>query len=232
VIGETALVTSKPGDVELGQFRLALTVTETLKRASDYDIVELWDAEREPAILKALTELQPKDLEAVLEAKSVSLDIGDTAVLHPETAKFLIDNKLAEETKSIYVRPLRDYAHYFNDSQRQELLFEDSARVLKQDTETLVAANAKALEQVTYRDDEIKKLQADRTGFQREAAAIGAVAQQTEARYAAARAKLSELYKTNLQLAATIKSLQLRWAAEGRATPSTPAPISEAVTAP
>jgi hypothetical protein len=235
VIGETALVTAKPGDTDLGQARLALTITEALKRVSDYDIVELWDAEREPAILKALTELQPKDLEAVLEAKSVSLDIGDTAVLHPETAKFLIDNQLAEEVKSIYIRPLRDYAHYFNDSHRQELLFEDSARVTKQDTETLLAANAKALEQVTYRDDEIMKLQADRAGFQREAAAMTAVAQQAEARSAAVRARLSELYKSNLQLAETIKTLQLRWAAAGReapATPSTPAPVPEAVSAP
>ena len=54
---------------------------------------------------------------------------------------------------------------------------------MKADTATLVAANAKALEQETYRADEITKLKADREGFQREAAAITALAGQVETRY-------------------------------------------------
>lgn len=255
VIGEAALVTTKAGDVmldtskpgveapageaapEAGQLRLALTISETLKQKSDYDIPELWDGDEERAVLKALTALGEKELDAVLEAKSVQLDIGDVMRVHPETAQILIQNKLAEEVQAIYVRPLRDYAHYFRDTHRQELLLEDNARVIKADTATLIAANAKALEQVTYRADEIMKLQADRAGFQRELAAITAVDTQAQARVAQVRAKLSELYKTNLQLAATIKSLQTQWAAAARPAatapaPSTPAPAPAAVSAP
>ncbi len=237
VIGETALISAKPGDQELGQLRLALTVTETLKQVSDYQITELWNGrpgeeEAAPPVLKALTELEAKDLEEVLEVKSVALDIGDVATFHPDTAKFLVDNNLAEVEKSIYMRPLRDYAHYFNDSHRQELLFEDAARVMKADTATLLAANAKALEQVTYRADEMEKLVADREGFRREAAAISVVETQAAARFAAARAKLSELYKSNLQLASNIKTLQLRWAAEYQNAPAVAAPATPAPTSP
>lgn len=238
VIGETALITSQPGDTELGQMRLALTLTESLKKMSDYEIGELWDRDREPPLLKALTALKSDELEAVLAAKSVDLDVGDVAVVHPETAKFLVDNKLATMGKAFYMRPLRDYSHYFNDSHRQELLFEDSARVIKQDTETLLAANAKAVEQVTYRSDEIAKLQADRDGFQREQAAITAVAEQAAVRNAAVRARLSELYKNNLELVATIKSLQLQWAAKAQqqqpsaSPPPTTTPPAETVSAP
>jgi hypothetical protein len=131
------------------------------------------------------------------------------------------------------MRPLRDYAQYFNDSLRQELLFEDAARVMIADTATMVAANAKALEQETYRSEESAKLKADREGFQREAAAIGEVLKQTEARFASVRSALSALYNANLKRAAEIKTLQLQWAAAAQSGEPAPAePSGDAVSTP
>lgn len=239
VIAVPALVTGKPGDSNLGPFPLSITATEGLKGVSDWDIPELWDDTQTPARLKTLNELTEKELDAVREAKSVLLDIDDEALVHPATARFLVENDIAEEVGAIYVRPLKDYAVFFNDSHRQELLFEDSARVIRQDTLTLIQANERAKEQETYRADERAKLLADRAGFRREQAAITAVAEAMQRRYVATRERLSQLYRTNLQLAEQVRAIQMRRVADymereeaAPAAPSTPAGSDATLSAP
>ena len=174
----------------------------------------------------------------MLDAKSIEFDLGDTALVDDITAKFLLENGIADKVDSVFVRQLREYATYFNDGYRQELQFEDEAKVIKQDTITLIEANRKALEQVTYRADEIGKLQLDREGFGREAAAIAGVLTKVEAQYASTRSRLSQLFRTNAQLAAQIRTLQTQAAESIRRSedsasgqPATPTD-SEVVSAP
>ena len=242
VIGQSSLIVDKPGDANLGQVRLGLTVLDRLKQVPDASIESLWEVP--PTIpydpnklpkLHPLTEIAPEQLTEVLEAKSIEFDLGDTTIVDARTAKFLlgpppadpppewpisVEGPVASEAivkiadvpdlpSTIYVRPLREYATYFNDDYRFDLQFEDEAGIIKQDTDTLNAANAKALEQVTYRADEIAKLQADKEGFNREAAAIAKVLEDIEARRQAVRARLSKLYTDNLQLAERIRVMQV-----------------------
>ena len=227
-------IPDQPQGEILGNFALGITVADKLKQVSDATIDELWEVKptipwdpENPPKLKNLDALAPPDLKAVLptalEKKSIEFDLGDTTLVDSRTAEFLTERidpetgmkaefQIADKVESVYVRQLRDYATYFNDDYRFDLQFEDEARVIKQDTTTLVAANAKALEQVNYRADEIGKLQIDREGFQREVAAITEVLATMDGRNKALRADLSKLYTYNLQLAARIRAMQTQMA--------------------
>ena len=245
VIGEPALVVTKDDDVDLGTFRLAMTVADSLKLVSDYDLEVLWNnyeagklwnpdlPPNQQRTLKALSALdedeakQKAALETLLEAKSIEFDLGDTAIVDAATANFLTSTKIdgetgiADEVESVFVRPLRDYTTFFNDGYRQQLVFEDEAAVIQQDTVTLRGANTRALEQVTYRADEISKLQADRDGFQREMATMTGVLEVIEQRERAVRARLSQLFRTNVQLAERIHALQTQMADDAREAAAT-----------
>jgi hypothetical protein len=169
---------------------------------------------------------------------------GDEAVFDPPTAEKLVNAGLVKIKENVYVRPLRDYKSFFDDSFRQEIKFEDSAAVLKADSLTLAEAAKQSEAQLTYRADELAKLKQDRDGFLKELAAVEAVLARLEAFKKDKLATNSELYRGNLIYADKIRQEQLRQAAEiyrrGSAggegeslpAPSTPAPTSGAVSSP
>jgi hypothetical protein len=179
------------------------------------------------------------------QGEPTEFEPGDEAVFDPPTADNLVNAGVAKVKENVYVRPLRDYKSFFDDSFRQEIKFQDAATVIKEDTQTLAAARARVLAQLTYRDDELLKLQHDRDGFAKELAAVTSVLAKFEAERKRLLADNSELYRANLAYADKIRQEQLRQAAEiyrrGSAppaasetlpAPTTPDPTSGAVTAP
>ncbi len=213
LIGEQGLIVSKGGDTDLGQLPLGISVNDRSKLKSDWEITELWDTSTEPPKLRQLSLLTPEELESVRDAKSVEFEIDEEAVVDPAMADFLVRNDIAQKVEAIFVRQLHDYPAYFNDSRQQEAIFQVNALALLRDTVTLVDAGKRAAEQEMFRSDEIGKLREDRTGFDREVAAITGVLAKVEAERGRMNARLSQLYNNNVALAQKIFKLQYEQAA-------------------
>lgn len=214
LIGEQGLIVSKGGDADLGQLPLGISVNDPTKLKSDWEITELWDTSTDTPTLRPLGELTPDELESVRDAKSVEFEIDEVAVVDPLMAEFLVRNDVAQKVEAVFVRQLRDYPAYFNDSSQQAAVFQTNALALLQDTVTLVEAGKRAAEQETFRSDEIGKLREDRTGFEREVVAITGVLAKVEAHRETLNARLSQLYNNNVALARKIFKLQLEQAAK------------------
>ncbi len=167
------------------------------------------------------------------EDGTVRFEVGDTGIFDVETADTLISDGLAEKVKSVYRRPLHDYEQFFRKAyyRRQELAA--TKERVERDTNTLTSLKAKADAQIAFRQDEKLKLEQDLVGFKTELANVKAYDQALQGKWQASRNRLSEMYRTNNQLAEELTRIQYQLANEinrraaqatAQATPPTAAP--------
>jgi hypothetical protein len=158
------------------------------------------------------------------EDGTVRFEVGDTGVFDVETADTLISDGVAEKVKSVYRRPLHDYEQFFRKAYYRNKELAATKQRVERDTNTLVALKAKADEQIAFRQDEKLKLEQDLVGFKTELADVKAYDQALQATWKASRNRLSEMYRTNNQLAEELTRIQYQLANEINRRAAQPAP--------
>jgi len=148
------------------------------------------------------------------EDGNVSFEIGDSGIFDLDTADTLIADGVCEKVKPVYRRQLHDYTRFFRQTYLRLRELDDSILRQRRDTEVLVGLQANTEGQALARTAERDKLAADLKGFQTERAEVTAYTQALEAEWEKARSRLSELYRTNLQLTAELTRIQYQLAEE------------------
>lgn len=115
--------------------------------------------------------------------------------------KPLPPDKLAEAEKTLYQRPLRDYDTEFDELHRRRVEIEVATAEVKVDIERLNVALATAKELQAAREQEIKRLQADLAGIQKERKAIEEHLAKVQQQIARGRGLLDTLLKQNSEMA-------------------------------
>lgn len=148
------------------------------------------------------------------QGQATDFEPGDFGVFDQDTANQLVRDGVCEKIKEIYIRPLNDYAHHFQEIQRRLKMIQESAAIVQADTKTLTDAKARLDVQIALRTTERDKLQVDLTSFQLERDEITAYRAKLEQQLATARSTLSQLYRANVALADELATLQKQMADE------------------
>jgi hypothetical protein len=120
------------------------------------------------------------------------------------TAEQLFGLEIAQEVRRFYQRPLRDYAFYFREANRQWPILEDKLAAANKDLEYIRVALADAQTHETFTRELRTKLQAELARMQSERDTVVAYQQQLEAKAERAEAMIAALYAQNKQLAAKL----------------------------
>ena len=148
------------------------------------------------------------------EEGTVRFEVGDTGIFDLETADTLITDGVCEKVKPVYRRALHDYEHFFRETYyRVKELVADKERA-DRGMKTALETKALAEEQAAYRTTEKLKLEQDLVGFRTELNDITNYDQALQAEWAKTRLRLSELYRTNNQLAEELIRMQYQLADE------------------
>lgn len=132
---------------------------------------------------------------------------NDFAVFKQEYANELIGQGICEKVKPIFVRKLREYEYTFHEiNDRLERLAADMERV-QRNTTKLDDANKLGLQQIAYREQELKKLQVDLAGFQKEQTAAAQLRDQFLEKWNARRQMIQDFYKANRELEQQLKAI-------------------------
>jgi hypothetical protein len=146
------------------------------------------------------------------EGGSVKFKPGDTGIFDPDTAETLINDGLATKEKEVYRRPLNDFAYFFRDEPFRHKELDDAIARATRDAAVLAALRAKAEEQLAFHQKEHANLEQDKAGFDKERNDLRAFAQALETNRQAMFQRLSELYRSNVQLVAQMTQLQFQMA--------------------
>ncbi len=148
------------------------------------------------------------------EDGNVNFEVGDTGIFDLDTADTLIADGVCEKVKTVYRRQLHDYPRFFRQTYLRHGELDESILRQRRDTETLVGLKVNVEGQAAARTAERDKLAADLANLRTELAEVTAYAQALDAEWEKARARLSELYNTNLHLTAELTRIQYQLAEE------------------
>jgi hypothetical protein len=167
------------------------------------------------------------------ENGEVKFTVGSLGIFDPTTAeKELIGPGICEKVRLLYRRPLHDYTHFFRESFRRHIELDDSIRRARRGAEEMVALAAKAKEQQAFHEVEKVKLQQELVRFRQENVDVVGYGKRLDAEWQALVQRLSQLYRTNIQLAEELKRLQYQHAAainQRAAAPAAPPPSAPPV---
>jgi len=144
----------------------------------------------------------------------VKFEVDDLAVLDQQTADSLIAANTCQKVQVLYRRPLRDFQQLFAEAWFRHEELDRKIAVAKRDAESMVALKTKAEAQEAFHRGEKAKLEEDLRNFQTELKEVTNYEQALETAWIQSRQRLSELYRTNLQLAEDLKRLQFQMAEE------------------
>jgi DNA-binding transcriptional MerR regulator len=148
------------------------------------------------------------------QGQATDFEPGSFGVFDQDTANQLVRDGKCETVKQIYVRPLHDYAHHFQEIQRRLKMIQEAAVIVQADTKTLDDAKKRLDVQITLRTAERDNLQADLANFTLERDEITRYRARLEQQLAGARGTLSQLYRANVALADELAMLQKQMADE------------------
>ncbi|MCH5375564.1 MAG: hypothetical protein JJ992_16460 [Planctomycetes bacterium] len=146
------------------------------------------------------------------EDGTVKFKQGDTAVFDKETADTLIADGVVKQIKTLYRRPLHDFAFFFRDAYFRNLALDQAIQRAQRDAAITAALKAKAEEQLAFRQQEKANLEKDLAGFQREQQEVTAYLQALELQMAQTRQRLSDLFRANTQMVDELTRGQLEMA--------------------
>jgi hypothetical protein len=179
------------------------------------------DSDAEESVLSDLGgrffDRQGRAIEARLqqgEEGIVRFEVGDTGIFDRETADTLITDGVCETVRPVYRRPLHDYERFFREVRSRSKNLDASKAKSERDTQDWLNAKAKADEQIAFRTDEKLKLEEDLVGFRTELSDVTRYNQALEVEWTKTRARLSDLYRQNNQLAEQLIRLQYQLADE------------------
>ena len=148
------------------------------------------------------------------EDGNVTFEIGDTGIFDLDTADTLVSDGVCEKVKPVYRRQLHDYTRFFRETYFRLRELDESILRQRRDTEILVGLKVNTEGQAAARTAERDKLASDLMGFSKELAEVTAYTQAMDAEWEKTRARLSELYRVNVQLTAELTRLQYELANE------------------
>ena len=148
------------------------------------------------------------------EEGSVRFEVGDTGIFDLDTADTLISDGVCEKVKPVYRRALHDYEYFFRNTDRRLKQLATEKAAAERGAAEMLAVQAEAEAQADYRRTEKLKLEQDLVGFTTELNDIKKYDQALQAEWSKTRARLSELYRTNNQLAEELIRLQYQLADE------------------
>jgi len=125
---------------------------------------------------------------------------GDVGVFPQGDADNLITQGICERIEPIYVRPLNDYEYEFRTVHFRMVAIQQETERINRNLAELNEADARIVTQISYRQQERDKLQADLAKFQYEAKQIGEYRDKLQRIADGLKADLSRLYRTNYQL--------------------------------
>jgi hypothetical protein len=128
-------------------------------------------------------------------------------------------DQLDAASKVVYQRRLRDYATEFDEMVRRRVVMQADYVATQQDIERLTQTIDSAKKLQAFREDELRRLQHDLAGLQKERAAIEQHLAQLERQVDRARELLSETMRRNRELVEQLAARQLR---AGRTISPTP----------
>jgi len=133
-------------------------------------------------------------------------------------------DQLAKAAKVLYQRRLRDYATEFDELAQRRIVMLADTDAVKTDIQRLTVADESAKKLSAFRQDEIKRLNTDLAGVEKERQAIERHLAQVEQQLARVRELLASTLQRNSQLADELSARQLRpgRAGGGATTPAPP----------
>jgi hypothetical protein len=126
------------------------------------------------------------------------------------TAEQLFGLEIAQEVRRYYQRPLRDYAFFFREANRQWPILEDRLAAAAKDLEYIRVALTDAQTHETFTKDLRTRLQAELARVQSERDAVVGYQRELEAKVARAEQMIADLYAENKQLAARLAEGQFQ----------------------
>lgn len=132
---------------------------------------------------------------------------NDFALFKQEYANDLIGQGISEKVKPIYIRKLREYEYSFHEiNDRLTRLAADMERV-QRNTAKLDDANKLGLQQIAYRELEVKKLQTDFKGFNAEQIAAGQLRDALLQKWNERRQMIQDFYRANRELEQELRTV-------------------------
>ena len=144
----------------------------------------------------------------------VEFDIGDTALLDPDTAQQWVDSGDVEKQEIVFQRPLNDYAQFFHIYYTKSTELKEKEALIKRDSASIVDSTMKCEAQIAKRAEEKLKLDQDLMNFKIEQDEITKYEELLNAKNEALRKQLRETFLINQQLAEELASLQKQLADE------------------
>jgi hypothetical protein len=144
----------------------------------------------------------------------VKFQPGDVAVFDQQTADKLISAGNCEKVKVLYRRSLHNYEQTFAEAWFQHVDLDQRIARASRDAKSMTELQKKAETQEAFHRAEKAKLGEDLRNFKTELNEVTNYQQALLVAWLQSRERLSELYRTNLQLAEELKRLQFQMAEE------------------
>jgi hypothetical protein len=144
----------------------------------------------------------------------VRFEVGDTGIFDLETADTLIADGVCEKVKPVYRRALHDYEHFFRDTYYRLKEVAATQVIVERHTKEWQDTKAKADAHIADCTSEKLKREQDLVGFRTELKDVTAYRDALQVQWDGARTRLSELYRTNNQLAEELIRLKYQLADE------------------
>jgi hypothetical protein len=135
-------------------------------------------------------------------------EAGDQIELDNEAADRLIKQGIARRVKTVYRRPLRDYAYNFVESNRRLRVLAERTRLTTEDVTTVQQAIDKAKGQIAFREDEKTKLQSDLANVGKERDAMTQYVSTLQTQFNGVLGNLRAVYTENLELVKELRQIE------------------------
>jgi hypothetical protein len=138
----------------------------------------------------------------------------DLGIFPTDAANDLIAEGVCERIEPVYVRPLNDYEYAFRTVYHRMVRLRDDLRRTERNTAQLVVIRDRTQTQITYREEEKRKLEEDLAKFTYERDQVATYLAALDKAVNDTKAELSRLYRTNLQLEQELVQTNEKWTDE------------------